>query len=108
MFRLDMKKTLSSIIPHSKGEAKLLGIDNLGDSAVIYRITCPVASNKQFEAERIMRKEIKKVLDQEQIKIPYPQIEVHSNIKCLTCDRSILIPRITLNKRIKKIVTDGE
>ena len=29
-------------------------------------------------------------------------------IKCLTCDRSILIPRITLNKRIKKIVTDGE
>ena len=61
--------------------AKLLGIDNLGDSAVIYRITCPVASNKQFEAERIMRKEIKKVLDQEQIKIPYPQIEVHNNGK---------------------------
>jgi small-conductance mechanosensitive channel len=28
-----------------------------------------------------MRKEIKKVLDQEQIKIPYPQIEVHSNGK---------------------------
>ena len=28
-------------------------------------------------------------------------------IKCLTCDRSVLIPRITLNKRIKKIVTDG-
>ena len=38
-------------------------------------------SNKQFEAERIMRKEIKKVLDQEQIKIPYPQIEVHNNGK---------------------------
>ena len=77
----ELVSTLSSIIPHSKGEAKLLGIDNLGDSAVIYRITCPVASNKQFEAERIMRKEIKKVLDQEQIKIPYPQIEVHSNGK---------------------------
>ena len=77
----ELVSTLSSTIPHSKGEAKLLGIDNLGDSAVVYRITCPVASNKQFEAERIMRKEIKKVLDQEQIKIPYPQIEVHSNGK---------------------------
>ena len=77
----ELVSTLSSTIPHSKGEAKLLGIDNLGDSAVVYRITCPVASIKQFEAERIMRKEIKKVLDQEQIKIPYPQIEVHSNGK---------------------------
>ena len=77
----ELVSTLSSTIPHSKGEAKLLGIDNLGDSAVVYRITSPVASNKQFEAERIMRKEIKKVLDQEQIKIPYPQIEVHSNGK---------------------------
>jgi len=77
----ELVSTLSSTIPHSKGEAKLLGIDNLGDSAVVYRITCLVASNKQFEAERIMRKEIKKVLDQEQIKIPYPQIEVHSNRK---------------------------
>lgn len=77
----ELVSTLSSTIPHSKGEAKLLGIDNLGDSAVVYRITCLVASNKQFEAERIMRKEIKKVLDQEQIKIPYPQIEVHSNGK---------------------------
>lgn len=77
----ELVSTLSSTIPHSKGEAKLLGIDNLGDSAVVYRITCLVASNKQFEAERIMRKEIKKVLDQEQIKIPYPQIEVHNNGK---------------------------
>ena len=77
----ELVSTLSSTIPHSKGEAKLLGIDNLGDSAVVYRITCLVASNKQFEAERIMRKEIKKVLDQEQIKIPNPQIEEHSNGK---------------------------
>ncbi|MBR4618139.1 MAG: DUF951 domain-containing protein [Bacilli bacterium] len=29
-------------------------------------------------------------------------------IKCTTCGRSLFIPRIDLNKKIKKIVTDGE
>ena len=29
-------------------------------------------------------------------------------IKCTTCGRSIFIPRVELNKKIKKIVTDGE
>jgi len=29
-------------------------------------------------------------------------------IKCLTCGRSLFIPRIDLNKKIKKIVTEGE
>ena len=77
----ELVSNISSTIPHSKGEAKLLVIDNLGDSAVVYRITCPVASYKQYEAEWIKRKEIKKVLDQGQIKIPYPQIEVHRNGK---------------------------
>ena len=29
-------------------------------------------------------------------------------IRCTTCGRSIFIPRIELNKKIKKIVTDGD
>lgn len=29
-------------------------------------------------------------------------------IQCTKCGRSIFIPRVDLNKKIKKIVTDGE
>lgn len=29
-------------------------------------------------------------------------------IKCLTCGRTLFIPRVELNKKIKKIVTDGD
>ena len=75
----ELTKRLSDIIPYAKGKAELLGIDSLADSAIIYRITCPVASMKQYEAQRIMRSEIKKTLDKAKIKIPYPQIEVHKN-----------------------------
>ncbi len=69
---------LATIIPNSRGEAKLLGINDLKDSQVTYRITCPVSSMKHIEAERIMRKEIKMALDKANIKIPYQQIEVHN------------------------------
>lgn len=74
----ELVNTLPAKVPHVKGEAKLLGIDSLADSAVVYRITCPVSSMKQFEAERIIRKEVKEALDEAKIKIPYPQIEVHN------------------------------
>lgn len=29
-------------------------------------------------------------------------------IKCTTCGRTIFVPRIELNKKIKKIITGGE
>ena len=29
-------------------------------------------------------------------------------IKCTTCGRTIFVPRVELNKKIKKIVTGGE
>ncbi len=29
-------------------------------------------------------------------------------IKCTTCGRCLFIPRIDLNKKIKKVITDGE
>lgn len=74
----ELVNTLPAKVPHVKGKAKLLGIDSLADSAVVYRITCPVSSMKQFEAERIIRKEVKAALDEAKIKIPYPQIEVHN------------------------------
>lgn len=69
---------LTKNLPKIKGEVTVLGINELDDSAIVYRMTAPVVSMEQYNTERIMRKRIKEVLDKENIKIPYPQIEVHN------------------------------
>ncbi len=70
----DLNKTL----PKLKGNVELLGINELDDSSVVYRIIAPVSSMEQYKTERIMRKKIKLALDKAKIKIPYPQVEVHN------------------------------
>ena len=74
----DMAKKLKETIPNTLGEINVLGIENLADSAIIYRITVETESMEQYKVQRILRKEIKKTLDSANIKIPYPQIEVHN------------------------------
>ena len=69
---------LKNKIPYVTGELEVLGITSLGDSAVNYRLTVETESNKQYEVERFIRKELKDLLDKENIKIPFPQIEVHN------------------------------
>ncbi len=74
----DMASNLKGKIPKTTGNIEVLGIENLADSAVIYRITVETDSMENIGVERILRKEIKKALDNAKIKIPYPQIEVHN------------------------------
>lgn len=74
----DMAKSLKGTIPNTKGDISVLGIENLADSSIIYRITVETESMEQYKVQRILRKEIKKSLDSANIKIPYPQIEVHN------------------------------
>jgi len=74
----DMVKNLKGTIPNTIGEIKILGIENLADSSVVYRLTVETESMEQYKVQRILRKEIKKSLDTAKIKIPYPQIEVHN------------------------------
>lgn len=71
-------KNLNKTLPKLKGEVELLGINELADSSVIYRITAPVSSMEQYKTERLIRKELKSALDKEKIKIPFPQLEVHN------------------------------
>lgn len=54
------------------------GLNEFSDSAVIYRISTFVRDRDRFIIERKVNKELKKVLDKNNIKIPYPQIEVHN------------------------------
>lgn len=69
---------LNGNIPDAKGDLELWGVNDLGESAVVYRVVVEVTPNRQFAVERFLRKEIKDEFDKEGIKIPYKQIEVHN------------------------------
>ena len=69
---------LKGKIPHATKEPEVWGVQELGDSSVVYRIVVETKSMKHLEVERFLRKEIKKCLDAAGIKIPYTQIEVHN------------------------------
>lgn len=73
---------LSDIIkekyPKIKKNIKILGVNELDSSSIIYRIGLEVNPEDYFYIQRILRKEIKKKFDKDKIKIPYQQIEVHN------------------------------
>lgn len=72
---------ISSKIPKAKGKLKILGVNELDESSIVYRVAIEVASAEHIAAERILRKELKNALDKAKIKIPYQQIEVHNGHK---------------------------
>ena len=74
----DLSKKLNNKIKNTVGELKVLGITNLDESAVIYRLAIESKPAEYIAVERALRKEIKKYLDENNIKIPYKQIEVHN------------------------------
>ena len=59
-------------------EPEVLGVENLGNSSVVFRIVGKCKPTKHFLVQRQMRKELKNAMDKNGIKIPYPQIEVHN------------------------------
>ena len=58
-------------------EPEVLGVEELSDSAVVFRIVGKCKPASHFVVAREMKKELKNTLDKNGIKIPYPQIEVH-------------------------------
>lgn len=54
-----------------------LGIQNLGPSEVILRISSEVKPMAQFKISRAIRKEIKEVLKRNNIEIPYPKMVLY-------------------------------
>ena len=74
----ELTKELTKTLSKLKGKVELLGIQELTSSSVKYRITAKTMAMEHFSIERQIRKQVKERLDQENIKIPYPQIEVHN------------------------------
>ena len=70
--------TLREKIPELIDDVKLLGVQELADSAVVFRLVGKCKPDKRFDVERKMKKEFKNSLDKNGIKIPYMQIEVHN------------------------------
>ena len=55
---------------------EVLGVNSLNASSVTIRIIGKTKPLKQWEAERELRKRVKKVLDEEGIEIPYPKSQL--------------------------------
>lgn len=64
-------------IPHLKGKIELLGIQELGENGIVYRIVVPCQSMEHIGVERLLRKAIKVAFDRNHITIPYPQVVLH-------------------------------
>lgn len=75
---LNLADKLEGTISKAKGKMQVLGIENLDESSVKYRVVQETAAAQEFEVERQLRKAIKKEFDNNNIEIPYQQIEVHN------------------------------
>ena len=75
---INLCERLNSTLPNLTGNVEVLGITQLGDSSISYRITALTKPMKHIEVERIIRKEIKKEFDKRHIEIPFPQVVVHN------------------------------
>lgn len=56
----------------------VLGVMDLGDSAINIRIICDSDANSKFAAERLLRKRIKDEFDQKGIEIPYNKTVIYT------------------------------
>lgn len=57
---------------------ELLGVQMLGASEVVLRVTCEVEPMRHFHIGRMLRKDIKMRLDEKGIEIPYPRVVMYN------------------------------
>jgi small conductance mechanosensitive channel len=62
------------------GPVEVLGVESLGDSAVVIRTLIRTQPGSQWNAAREFRRRMKNRLDREGIEIPYPQRKVHVKV----------------------------
>ncbi|GGK25103.1 mechanosensitive ion channel protein MscS [Caldalkalibacillus thermarum] len=61
------------------GDPSVLGVQDLGESEVVIRITVPCRPMTHWALARKLRKMVKERFDQEGIDIPFPQLVVHQH-----------------------------
>ena len=78
-----MEKVLNNLFkrienPNITREIRLLGIEKLDSSSVVFRIEAEVKQMKQYEKKTEILKQIKIELDKNDIEIPYEQLVIHN------------------------------
>lgn len=74
----ELAKKLPTLVEEINEEVVYDGISSLSDSSVIYRLSTMAKEKDRATIKRKVNKELKIILDKNNIKIPYPQLEVHS------------------------------
>lgn len=79
---LKIEKIINEIIIKLKEnndikEVKYLGINEFGDSAIIYKILLICSPDKKLSTKRFALRTIKIMLDKNNITIPYNQLDIH-------------------------------
>ncbi len=57
------------------------GVEQLGDSAVVVRVVAHCEEKDRINVRRVLNKELKRVLDENGINIPFPQLVIHQAIQ---------------------------
>ena len=60
-----------------RGESEVLGVNSLGDSAVVLRARLTTVAEERWSVRREALRRIKKRFDAEGITIPFPQVTIH-------------------------------
>ena len=71
---------LSEKIPYLKSDVQMVGLEELADSAMLFRIEADCEPLKDFAFKREVNRMIKIVFDEKNIEIPYPKVEVHGEL----------------------------
>ena len=71
-----LSKELKGKISKAKGDLEILGVNNITDQAMVYRLVMKVAATEQYQIQRILLKEIRNALEKNHIKVPKQKIEV--------------------------------
>lgn len=71
-------KKLTETLPDLRGDVQLLGINELADSSVVFRIIVETKPMAHVATEREIKKQVKLELDKEKISIPYNQVVIHN------------------------------
>ncbi|MCK5762384.1 MAG: mechanosensitive ion channel family protein, partial [Candidatus Izimaplasma sp.] len=73
----DIKEKIPEIIEGPKYD----GVEQLGDSAVVVRVIARCEEKDRINVRRVLNKELKRILDENGISIPFPQLVIHQTIQ---------------------------
>lgn len=69
---------LTQSLEYLKGEVTLLGINQLSDSSLVYRISAETEAMKHYQIQRQINRAIIDAFNKNKINIPYNQVVIHN------------------------------